>query len=135
MDVTINTSQPTQGTNSSNTSQTGVAAVQTEGQRADQGAERVVVANEKQNLENDLSNAEQKRFEAVKRAAANFIKGDNPFLSDVKFTIYNSSVPTASEIGSYEIRFTDLNSGKVDIKLDAELLGTASAGEIVSGNI
>lgn len=133
MDVTINTSQPTQGTNSSNASQTGVSATQTEGQRADLSAERVVASAEKQNIEQDVNNAEQRRFDIIKRTAANFSKGENAFLSDIKFTIYNGSL--SSQTSDYEIRFTDINTGKIEIKNEVELLGTSSAGEIVSGSI
>lgn len=131
MDVTIGNSQPVQGTNNSNSSQTGVAAVQTQSQKADLSAERVVASEGKQSLENDAKNAEQKKFDLIRRTAANFSKGDNSFLSDVKFTVYNKAA--AGE--TYEIRFTDVSTGKIDIKTDVDLLGTVSAGEVLSGNI
>lgn len=132
MDVTINTSQPTQGTNSSSAGQTGAAAAQTESQRADATAERVVASAEKQNLENDVNHAEKRRLDLIKKTAAHFSSGDNSFLSDIKFTVYNQS-HTAG--GDYEIRFTDLSTGAIEIKNDVELLGTASAGEVISGSI
>lgn len=133
MDVTINTSQPTQGTNSSNASQTGASAALTEGQKADLNAERVVASTEKQDIENSLKDAEQRKFDLIKRTAASFSKGDNPFLSNVIFTIYDNQF--ASQQSDYEIRFTDVSTGKIEIKGEVELLGMSSAGEIVSGDV
>jgi len=130
MDVTLNTSQPTQGTNNSTAGQAGSAAAQTEGQKADATAQRVVAGTEKQSLENNADNADQKRFDVIRRAAAQFSKGDNSFLNDVKYTVYNGGGES-----TYEIRFTDVNTGTIDVKSEAQLLGTQNAGNIVSGSI
>ncbi len=132
MDVTINSQPPAQSNPNSSTSQTGAAAAQTETQRADANVQRVTNVEEKSSLEDNTKNVEQKRFDLIKRTAASFSSGDNAFLSDIAFTVYNGSQATE---GQYEIRFTDISTGSIEIKNDIELLGTSSAGELVSGSV
>ena len=113
----------------------GTSAPQTVEQRTDVAATRVVSNKESANLENQASSSEQKRFENVKSSASRFISGANPFLNDVKFTIYGQS--NSNKVGEYTIRFTDLSTGNLEIKTEqqlASLTGT-TGGNIVSGQI
>lgn len=134
MEINLNNAiSNTNPATSSNVS--GNAAAQNIEQRADVAATRVVSAKESANLENQAASSEQKRFENVKSSASRFISGANPFLNDVKFTIYGQS--NANKVGEYTIRFTDLGTGKLEVKTEqqlASLVGTGG-GNIVSGQI
>ncbi len=132
MDVSSVNSVPASQSAQSSAVQTGVAASQTEAQRADVSAKRVVQVNEKVAVEDNAARAEEKKFEAIRSASARFVSGENSFLRDIKFTIHNSQNNSAGN--EYEIRFTDISSGNIDVKKDIELLGGAS-GNVVSGNI
>lgn len=130
----INLNNVVQSANPATTNNTaGVAAPQNQDQRADVNATRVVSAKETAHLEDQASSSEQKRFESVKGAAAKFISGANPFLNDIKFTIYGTSAP--ARVGEYVIRFTDLGTGSIEVKTEAELLGVSGGGNLVSGSI
>ena len=130
----INLNNVVQSANPATTNNTaGVTAPQNVDQRADVNATRVVSAKESANLEQQASSSEEKRFSGVKDAAAKFVAGANPFLNDIKFTIYGSSAP--AKVGEYVIRFTDLGTGKVQVKSEAELLKSSEGGNLVSGHI
>lgn len=126
---TIQSASPTSNNNS-----TGVTAPQTDAQRADVNATRVVSPKETVRLEDKASGAEEHRFEAIRSKAAKFTGGDNAFLSDVKFTIYGAA-QTQSGLNEYYIRFTDLGTGAVDVKTESELFASTSGGDLVSGQI
>ena len=116
-----------------NAAQAGNVAPQTEPQRQDYTAQRVTNADQSAQLEDNARNSEAKRFEALKSVAAAYTGGKNQFLSDITYTIYNKS--NNAEIGNYEIRFTDLGTGKIEIKNEAALLTSVPSGEIVSGAV
>lgn len=131
MDVTVTSSQPNQGANST-TNLAGTAAPKTEGQAADLKAERVVQAGDSAKLENAAKQAEETRFNNIKRLATQYSAGKNPYLNDVSFTVYNGSQAG----NTYEIRFTDISSGIVDVKSEAELVSLGSSGgNIVEGTV
>ena len=132
MDVSVNTNSNAANQQLNNTN-AGVAAPQTQGQRADQAAERVVATKSSASLENDAQNLDQKKFDLIKKVAAQFSVGDNPFLNDVKFTVYNNGQQSTG--GEYVIRFTDLSTGQIDVKSEVQLLGQSAGGDLVSGNV
>ncbi len=132
MDINLNNVQASNPASTNNL--TGTAAPQTEAQKSDQQVQRVTVAQESANLENNASNADEKRFEAIKSRATTFISGSNPFLNDIKFTIYGQS-PIASQINKYEIRFTDLKTGQIEVKSEAELFAGTGGGDLVEGRV
>lgn len=132
VDISIS-SIPNQQQISSNSSQVGVAAPQTETQRAESSAKNVTVSDNSRQLEDNARDSESRRFEAIKQVAGSFRKGDNPFLSDLTFTIYNAS---NTEVGNYEIRFTDINLGTVEIKTEQQLFTESGvSSEIISGSV
>lgn len=140
MDISVNTTQSTQTSLNSN-AQTGAAAPATEGQKADQAAQRVVASADSANLENNAKNSEQQLFEAIKKVAE-FLRGDNRFLSDFdikKFTIYNDGRAGGGDSTSQrsiEIRFTDINTGKVEAFGISELFKQADvSANIIKGEI
>jgi hypothetical protein len=137
MDISINTnSNP--ANQQINNQQAGVAAPASDGQKADYNAERVVASKEYAQLDDNIRNLEQKKFDLVKRVAAQYSAGGNSFLSDIRFTIYNNESKSSSN-GEFFIRFTDLSSGNIEIKNESELLKLpglgSTSGEIVSGNV
>jgi hypothetical protein len=134
MDLSVSSVQNQQQiTNTS--AQVGVAAPQTENQRTEASAKSVNNAESSRSLEDYTSSEhlEQKRFENVKSIAANFSSGENPFLSDISFTIYKD-VQTAG-LGRYEIRFTDISTGKIEIKTESQLFANTSGGDLISGQV
>jgi hypothetical protein len=131
----INLNQVQQSTSqATNTGLTGAAAPQTEAQRADVSATRVVSPKESAVLEDKASGADEARFSAIKSRAAKFVGGENPFLSDIKFTIYGQNASN-SGIGEYVIRFTDLSTGRVEVKTDFQLFEGTGGGDLVSGQV
>jgi hypothetical protein len=91
----------------SNTNLTGAVAPQTEAQRADVSATRVVSTADTADIESRASSSAQHRFEAVKSKAVQMTKGENPFLNDMVFTIYGGEDRNA-KLGQDVIRFTDI---------------------------
>lgn len=122
--VQTNQSQSVQ----SSAAQTGVSSAQTEAQRADVSAQRVVSVSEKAALEENAARAEEKKFETIKNAAAKYVDGANSFFKDVRFTVNDSL------LGATEIRFTDISTGEIEVKKDIELV-TSVSGNVVSGNV
>lgn len=121
MDISINTTSATQSANNQATQNaTGIAAPTTESQKADFTATRVTDIEEKAKLEENANNADRAKLDLIKQAArdriASFESGENPFLSDVRFTAYNS------EQAEFEIRFTDISTGQITTQFERELL-------------
>lgn len=132
MDISVSSVQNQQQI-ANNAAQAGVAAPQTEPQKADYTAQRVTKADQSAQLEDNARNSEQSKFNTLKTISANFTGGENPFLSDISFTIYNKT--NNAKIGNYEIRFTDLGTGQISVKSESELLASVPTGELVSGNV
>jgi|GEM_PF-2956491 len=132
MDLSIS-SIPNQQQVSNNSAQAGNVAPQTEPQRQDYTVQRVTSTNDTAKLEDNARDAESKKFNTLKSVAASYTGGDNQFLSDISFTIYNKN--NNAQISNYEIRFTDLSSGAIQIKSEAALLAEAPSGELVSGTV
>ena len=124
---TIQSANPATNNNSA-----GITAPQTDAQKADLNASRVVSPKEAAVLEDKASSAEQSRFEQIKSRASKFISGDNPFLNDIKFTVYGAGKAPVSE---YVIRFTDLSTGAVQVKTEAQLFEGTGGGDLVSGQV
>lgn len=129
MDLSVS-SVPNQQQVSNNAAQAGNVAPQTEPQRQDYTVQRVTTSDQSSHIEDNARDSETRRFQTLKSVAASYIAGKNPFLNDVKFTVYNRA--NNAQIGNFEIRFTDLSTGVVEVKSEAALLG---AGNIVSGQV
>ena len=132
VDISVS-SIPNQQQAASNATQSGVVAPQTENQRAEASAKNVTVSDSSRQLVDNARDAEQKKFDSIKQIAASYKSGKNPFLNDVSFTIYNGS--RDSVIGSYEIRFTDISTGSIEIKSESELFAASGSGVIASGSV
>lgn len=112
----------------------GVQAPQTQAQRADVAATRVV--NTKGAAEGNIQQySHEKTLEAIK-SQSKFVAGENPFLSDISFTIYSAGEdPIAGGGTEYVIRFTDISTGEVQIKTAPELFRGAGSGGVVTGSV
>lgn len=125
---------PNVGSSPINTSNyaAGVVAPQTQGQRADLAATRVV--STKETARGDVPQYTQgKALEAIKYQAR-MVAGENPFLNDISFTVYtngNSELPGSE----YVIRFTNVSTGEVTLKTAPELFAGAGGGSVVNGSI
>jgi hypothetical protein len=129
----INLNSTIQSTNpATNNNTAGTAAPQTEAQKADLTATRVVLSKESAVLEDKASSSEERRFEQIKSRASKFVGGDNPFLSDIKFTVYGQH---ESPVNEYVIRFTDLSTGTVEVKTEQQLYASTQGGDLISGQV
>jgi hypothetical protein len=109
----------------------GVVAPQTQAQRADAAATRVVQTKDSQ--QSNLQFSQGRTLEAIKYQAR-MVAGDNPFLNDISFTVYtngNATLPGSE----YVIRFTDVSTGQVTLKTAPELFAGADGGALVNGSI
>lgn len=132
MEISLNNIQaPAPATNNN---LVGVAAPQTEAQRSDQSVQRVVANNEAAALENKASNPDQTRFDAIRAKATQYVDGANPYLKDIKYTVYRGANygPTSAQ---YVVRFTSLDTGKVEVRTEQQLFSGESGGSLVSGQI
>lgn len=133
MEINLNNAIQSANPTSSNNA-AGISAPQTDAQRADVAATRAVSNKESANLEDRASSSEERRFEAVRTKAAKFVGGENPFLQDYKFTIYGSS-QAAGAVNEYVIRFTDLKTGAIETKSEADLFAGTGGGALLSGQV
>lgn len=131
MEVNLNSVQSATPSSSQNLS--GVAAPQTEAQRADQSAQRVTQSSGAQDLENKAASADERRFAAIKSVSSAYADGDNPLLKDIRFTVYKSLV--SSDLSQYTIRFTNVDTGEIEVKSEADLFHKSGGGDVVSGNV
>ncbi len=136
MDVSsVNSASQAVQSTQSVSAQAGVAAVQTTDQRQDFTAQRVVSTQEKSNLEENAARSEEKRFETLKGLAVKLVSGENYYLSDMVFTVYSGNLPSTNQ---YEIKFTDISTGRIETKSEPEVIllaGGGGSGSIVSGSI
>jgi hypothetical protein len=132
VDVPITTNVSSAPTNAA--SFAGVQAPQTQAQRADVAATRVV--NTKGASEGNIQQySQEKTIDAIK-SQSRFVAGANPFLSDMSFTIYAAGEsPVAGGGTEYVIRFTDLSTGEIQVKSAPELFQGTNGGEIVNGAV
>ena len=111
-----------------NTSSTlaGVVAPKTETQAAEQAAQRII-KTDNTSLTNQDRDQESARFSAVQQAAQRFAEDKEEDLPPRRFTIYkdNSSY-------MYVTRFTDLDTGRVEIMREWELVEQKN-GSILNG--
>ncbi len=129
MEVNLNSAVQGSSPASSNNA-AGVSAPQ----RADVAATRPVSSKETANLENKASNAEQRRFDAVRSRAATYVSGANSVLNDIKFTIYSGSSKSSVSY-EYVVKFTDVSTGAIETKTEAQLFQGTGGGDLVSGQV
>lgn len=128
MEINLNNVQSANPATNNNAA--GVAAPNTNEQRADISATRVVSPKETANLEDKASSADERRFDAVKTRSLQYSKGENYILNDIKFTVYSKQSPD-----EYLVRFTDIKTGAIEIKNEAELFRGTGGGDLVSGQV
>ena len=118
--------------NLNNNAHVGTTATRVDTQQTEINVQRVAEVKESFEPQVEARSPEEARFEAI-RAAARYYKGANPFLADIKYTIYKNN-----QANEYEIRFTDVGTGDIEVKTERQLLAVPSVrdtGTLVDGTV